>query len=153
MSAKHSHKTFPCQKGTVKMAKYYGAKLKLVGWNPCTEVYLMFNGACAKCSKLLTFEECTIEHLHPQSQRDTYTGKSVHEVENLTLLCFSCNARKGDKSALEFFGVETLEIIKAINSDRLPKSVIWEAAEGIAAQKPSGKYARLAAGGQYYRAA
>lgn len=135
------------------MAKYHGAKLKLVGWRPCTELYLMFGGACANCSKVMTFEECTIEHLHPQSQRETYAGKSVHEVENLALLCEHCNKSKQDKPAVEFFGVKTLRKIREINTKRLPKEVIDAAVEGIASEKPSGKYARLALAGRYYVAA
>lgn len=133
--------------------KNTGVKMRVVGWRPCTELYLMFNGQCQKCFKLLTFEAMTIDHLHPQSERETYKGKSIHEVENLTVLCLSCNAAKNDTSAEKFFGVDELNRIKAINSKRLSKEVINSAVGSIAQQKPHGKYARLALNGRFFKAA
>lgn len=149
----------------MKVNGYHGAKLKDVGWRPCTELYLMFGGKCSKCNKGLTFEQATIDHVFPRASKAEYENKaceipqphasnprkSIHEVENLTILCHSCNSSKQDKPAKEFFGEDLLEIISEVTKARLPKSEIDNAVPGIAAEKPNGKYARLALAGKYYR--
>jgi 5-methylcytosine-specific restriction endonuclease McrA len=57
--------------------------------------------ACETCGMSTTFEGITIDHKVPRTARDTYKG-NIHGVENLQLVCPTCNSLKGQKTLPEF---------------------------------------------------
>jgi 5-methylcytosine-specific restriction endonuclease McrA len=67
-------------------------------------VKLMMPGnyvSCETCGMAMTFEGITIDHKFPRSKSEEYKG-SIHNTENLELICPTCNSMKGQKSLDEF---------------------------------------------------
>lgn len=56
---------------------------------------------CETCGIAVTFEGITIDHKVAKSDFRKYNG-NVHNVENLHLICPSCNSMKGQKGLDEF---------------------------------------------------
>lgn len=69
--------------------------------------------ACETCGIATTFEGVTIDHKVPRSAHKRYEG-NVHGVENLELICSTCNSLKGQKTLYEF-----LEFLKHRNEQIL----------------------------------
>lgn len=56
---------------------------------------------CETCGIAVTFEGITIDHKVAKADFRKYNG-NVHNVENLHLICPSCNSMKGQKGLEEF---------------------------------------------------
>jgi len=57
--------------------------------------------ACETCGMATTFEGITIDHKVPRAAHKHYGG-NIHGVENLELVCPTCNSLKGQKTLPEF---------------------------------------------------
>jgi hypothetical protein len=57
--------------------------------------------ACETCGMATTFEGITIDHKIPRTAHQHYKG-NIHGVENLELVCPTCNSLKAQKSLPEF---------------------------------------------------
>jgi 5-methylcytosine-specific restriction endonuclease McrA len=57
--------------------------------------------ACETCGMATTFEGITIDHKIPRTAHKHYNG-NIHGVENLELVCPTCNSLKGQKTLPEF---------------------------------------------------
>lgn len=57
--------------------------------------------ACETCGMAMTFEGITLDHKVPRSKHKQYKG-NIHDVENLQLICPTCNSMKGQKTLTEF---------------------------------------------------
>jgi 5-methylcytosine-specific restriction endonuclease McrA len=57
--------------------------------------------ACETCGMATTFEGITIDHKVPRTAHKHYHG-NIHGVENLELVCPTCNSLKGQKSLSEY---------------------------------------------------
>lgn len=51
---------------------------------------------CAHCRFEYDYEELAVDHIWPVSRADEFAG-NVHSLDNLQLLCKSCNSRKGNQ--------------------------------------------------------
>lgn len=65
--------------------------------------------ACETCGMATTFDGITIDHKVPRSSHLHYAG-NIHAVENLELICSTCNSLKGQKTLPDF-----LEFLKERN--------------------------------------
>jgi len=59
-------------------------------------VYHRDEGKCSYCTKKLTYQEATLDHIVPKSKN----GKT--EYSNLTLACNNCNTQKSNKDPNNF---------------------------------------------------
>lgn len=57
--------------------------------------------ACETCGMATTFDGITIDHKVPRSSYLQYEG-NIHAVENLELICSTCNSLKGQKTLPDF---------------------------------------------------
>ena len=57
--------------------------------------------ACETCGMANTFDGITIDHKIPRTAWKNYKG-NIHEVDNLQLVCATCNSLKGQKTLPEF---------------------------------------------------
>jgi len=57
--------------------------------------------ACETCGMATTFEGITIDHKVPRAAHKHYEG-NIHGVENLELICPTCNSLKGQKTLPDF---------------------------------------------------
>lgn len=58
-------------------------------------IYRRDNAECQYCSAQLTYEQCSIDHIHPKSKNGTLSW------ENCVLSCVKCNHKKADRSLKE----------------------------------------------------
>lgn len=58
---------------------------------------------CELCYKPIANEKDSIEHFHPVSRRESYTGKSINERSNLGIAHMKCNHKKATKTKNEWF--------------------------------------------------
>ncbi len=57
--------------------------------------------ACETCGMATTFEGITIDHKVPRAAHKHYEG-NIHGVENLELICPTCNSLQGQKTLPDF---------------------------------------------------
>ena len=63
------------------------------------------NWSCNECGIKLKYgkksafigDVAHIDHIHPYSKKETYTGEDINEPSNLQALCSTCNLKKGKK--------------------------------------------------------
>jgi hypothetical protein len=67
--------------------RFFSEEQRRILWNSTDE------RKCAKCGKLLTWGDFTLDHIEP------YARGGRAELDNAALLCCSCNARKGAHAA------------------------------------------------------
>jgi hypothetical protein len=84
--------------------KLYAAHIKVTG-----------ESRCIRCTNMLIpFETWTLDHVIPRNAFDARGIKQDNSIDNLAFLCKSCNSEKSAKVPTEFYTVEQLGLIEAI---------------------------------------
>jgi len=132
-------------------------KLSLVGATSTTKLAIGFsndndNVCCFACDAefqgLMTWQ---IDHVIPQSYFKNRNLKVDNSVLNLCILCPSCNQKKRDKDAREFFGEENLA--RLAECQQKAQNATIEQIEAYARRfaNESYKFCRLYKGGKFLR--
>lgn len=81
-------------------------------------LYEEYNGKCVYCGKSLSHSEMTLDHVIPKSKSGS------HSWGNLVASCFSCNAKKRDRTPSEA-GMKLLQPIKIPRmTDLVPYAIL-----------------------------
>ena len=80
---------------TSKTAKASEPEMKLYLW---AEIGTGKRRPCGGCGDLVRLVDFELDHIHPVSKADTYTGDDINEIDNRQLLCGNCNNVKGNNT-------------------------------------------------------
>ena len=84
-------------------------KGSLVVGQKIAKLAIAFDFACFGCNREFAgYKDFQIDHIIPQIAFREHGLKVDNSFENLCILCPTCNAKKGSKSAADFFGRENM---------------------------------------------
>ncbi len=137
--------------GSKRAGKTWKVKLGSCSAIKTITLFVAFGKACVNCERGLDYLQFQIDHLIPQSFYKSNGLKVNNENSNLCILCPQCNQAKSGKDAMEFFGQDKMDVIKAYQ-DNIPNisETDIESASRDASQL-SKMFARKYKGGKFER--
>lgn len=59
-----------------------------------SSVHSKYNGHCGYCGKVIELKDMQVDHIHPQHDKEAFSGTNINSEDNLMPSCRRCNHYK-----------------------------------------------------------